>query len=61
MGVLSKVMHSIFIGRCDRNQLAMDASRMETTNGMTRDLIARGEQIWETYRLRVIMGAVNFN
>ena len=31
---------------------------METTAGMTRDLIARGEQIRETYRSRVIMAAV---
>jgi hypothetical protein len=54
-------MNSIFIGRCDRNQLAMDGSRMETTDGMTRDLIARGGQIRETYRSRVIMAAVNFN
>jgi hypothetical protein len=52
-------MNSIFIGRCERNQLAMDASRMETTDGMSRDLIARGEQIRETYRSRVIMAAVN--
>jgi hypothetical protein len=52
-------MNSIFIGRCERNQLAMDASRMETTDGMIRDLIARGEQIRETYRSRVIMAAVN--
>jgi hypothetical protein len=52
-------MNSIFIGRCERNQLAMDASRMETTEGMIRDLIARGGQIWETYRSRVLMAAVN--
>ena len=40
------------MARRDRNQVAIDVSRIETTRGMIRDLMATGERIRETALLK---------
>jgi hypothetical protein len=45
-------MSSICIERRDRNQVKMDARRIETTGGMIGDLILSGEQLGENPPLK---------
>src|SRR5262245_14225578 len=45
-------MSSICMERRDRNQVVVEARRIETMGGMIRDLLARGGRIWDNPSLK---------
>ncbi len=47
-------MSSICMERRDRNQVKIEARRIETTGGMIGDLITSGEQIRENQKIHIV-------